>query len=440
MRSEKVLWVSAGALVLVFGALVGFGASGASALLISILGILITLGVGAFIARPVDAAWLPRWVALGFIVKLIGTGARYYMVTVFYNAGDSLRYHRAGIELAAQWRDGHIPGLTGDGSLGTQVVEAFTGALFAIVTPDLFGGFLLFSILAYLGQILLYTAFRRFAKPNQLKPYALLIFLLPTYSFWPSSIGKDALVLLALGAAAYCVARTLEAFRIRWLFGLGCALAALGLIRIHIAGLVVAAFVLTTVIAKTPPEREEGATLRRLLTLGAGVAGAALVITLFPDIFGVDLLSSQDLDGFTADVVRRTSESGTVAEGGPVTSPIDIPAALGHTLFRPYPFEATELQHFLAAAETGAIALLTLWRLPNIVRSLGSWRSNPYVVFATVYTLGFSVAFSVVRNLGIVARQRGQVLAFFLCLVVYLGWPAEDETADSRDRALAASS
>jgi hypothetical protein len=357
------------------------------------------------------------------------------MVTAFYGLGDSYRYYRTGVDLAAQWRDGHIPELTGHGSLGTQIVEWVTGALFAVVTPDMLGGFVMFAVVAFFGQLLLYAAFRRFAAPNQLKPYAILIFLLPTYAFWPSSIGKDALILFTLGAAAYCVARALQAFQVRWLFALGVALVGVGLVRIHIAGLLVAAFVITALVAKVPTGGDSSVALRRFLTLGAGVAAVALVVALFPDIFGVDILSADDRDFFTADVVRRTSETGTVAEGGLVTGPQDVPGAIAHVLFRPFFFEATELQHLLAAAETGLLALLTLWRLPNIGRNIGKWRSNPYLVFSTVYTIGFAIAFSVIRNMGIIARQRGQVLAFFLCFLVALGWPepAEEPSAEPAD-------
>lgn len=435
MRSESAIWGLAIAIALIFGGLVGFGASGAMVLFIAILGGIIMVAIAASMSRPVDAAWLPRWVAIGFVAKLAGTFARYYMVTVFYGGGDSYRYYRTGIDLAAIWRDGDVPRLTGSGSLGTQVVEAFTGGLFAIITPDMLGGFFLFSIVAFMGQLLLYVAFRRHAKPHQLKPYAILIFLLPTYAFWPSSIGKDALVLLGLGASAYFVARALEGFEIRWLFGLGISLLGLGLIRVHIAGLVVAAFVLTALFARIPTNGDATITLRRLLTLGAGVAAVGVIVTVFPDILGVDILSTQDLDGFTADVVRRTSESGTVGSGSVVSDPLDLPGALAHSLFRPFPFEATELQHFFAAAETSLIILLVLWCLPRFLRNLGSWRSNPYVVFSTFYTVAFAIAFSVVRNLGIIARQRGQVLAFFLCVIIALGWPdrSEDETQSLTD-------
>ena len=246
MTKEHLIWIGAGLAATMFGLLVAFGASGTAIIFFVILGALLMTAIGWSMRTVADEKWLPTWVIIGFAAKLGGTLARFYMVTVVYGLGDSFSYYRVGTELATQWRQGRIPELTGTGSLGTQVVQAVTGGLFAIVIPDMLGGFIMFAMLAYIGQLLLYAAFRRHAKPHQLKPYAILIFLLPTYSFWPSSIGKDAIVLLALGVCAYFAARIFEAFEIRWLFGLALALGALGVIRIHVAGLVAGALIVTT--------------------------------------------------------------------------------------------------------------------------------------------------------------------------------------------------
>ena len=120
--------------------------------------------------------------------------------------------------------------------------------------------------------------------------------------------------------------------------------------------------------------------------------------------------------------IDRTSEDGTVASGNPVRSIVDVPGAITLVLFRPFVFEASEVQHLLAAAETTLVLLITVWRLPAMIRNWRLWRRNAYLVFCTLYVFGFAVVFSVVRNLGIIARQRGQVLAFFLAVVIGLGW------------------
>lgn len=429
MKSDLGAFVIAAIAVAIFGVLIGTGAAGLAVVAFAILGLMLSGYIGRSMARPVDASWLPRWVVLGFLAKVAGTMARYYMVTAFYGGGDSYRYYQVGVNMAADWRAFHVPGLSGQGSLGTQVVESVTGFLFAFITPDMLGGFLLFAVIAYMGQLFLYAAFRHHSQADQLKAYAFFILFLPTFAFWPSSIGKDALVLLTLGASAYFVARSLESFKIMWVAGLGISLGGLALIRIHIAGLVVGALVLAVLFSKSPARRETSGAPRKFLVLIVGLAAALAVITVVPNVLGVDVLDAQEREGFTSDIVRRTSEKGTVAEGGPAESPLDLPEAVAHVLFRPFAFEASEIQHYLAAAETTLLALLTLWKLPSILRNLKRWRSNPYVVFSTFYVLAFAFAFSAVRNLGIIARQRGQVLAFFLVFLIALGWSPESRVS-----------
>jgi len=422
VNNEGWFWALTGLSAVGLGLLVALGASGAGVILMAILATVLMAGVASTLRRPVDAAWLTRWVTLGFLAKIFGAYARHYMVQNVYLSGDSLSYYTAGTEFATAWRAGVIPPLSGSGSLGTQVVEAFTGGLFAIFTPDLLGGFVMFSMLSFLGQLGLYAAFRRWAKPHQLKPYAFLVLFFPTFAFWPSSIGKDALVILCLGLAAYFISRLLESFELRWILPLGLALTGLGLIRIHIAGLVALALVAALLVSKLRIGAGFLARGRKLLTFAGAAAAVVLAVTLIPDIVGLELGDLEDITPFTTEITRRTSEDGTIAAGSPVDSIVDVPGAVALVLFRPYLFEATELQHFLAAAETTLILLLSVWKLPAMVRNWREWRNNAYLVFCTLYTLAFAVAFSVVRNLGIIARQRGQVLAFFLAVVIGLGW------------------
>ncbi|HEY6627525.1 MAG TPA: hypothetical protein VI193_00915 [Acidimicrobiia bacterium] len=433
MNSEGWFWVATGLSAVGLGLVVALGASGAGVLLIAILGTVLMAGLASFMRRPVDAAWLTRWVTLGFIAKILGSAARYYMVQL-YESGDSLSYYAAGTQLAAIWRSGAVPALAdgGGGGFGTQVVESFTGGLFAIFTPDMLGGFVIFSMLSFMGQLGLYAAFRRWAQPHQLKPYAFLVLFLPTYAFWPSSIGKDALVILCLGLAAYFIARLLESFELRWILPLAVSLTGLGLIRIHIAALVALALVGALLVSKLRIGAGFLARGRKFITFFGAAAAVVLAVTLIPDIVGLELGDLQDVSPFTAEITRRTSEDGTVAAGDPVSSISDVPGAVALVLFRPYIFEATELQHFLAAAETTLILLLTLWKLPAMLRNWRGWRNNAYLVFCTLYTLAFAVAFSVVRNLGIIARQRGQVLAFFLAVVIGLGWSETKKVTRAR--------
>lgn len=430
-------WLGATGIAAAFGVLVATGTSWSAFTLagttwtaltiVSILALLAFMVIASRLRSEADREWLVKWVLLGFAAKIVGSLARYYMVVVLYGGGDSYRYYDVGTDLAEAWLSGRIPPLSGSGAFGTQILEYITGVLFAVFTPDMVVGFLLFSLFAYGGQLMLYSAFRRWAKPWQLKPYAFLVFFMPTYVFWPSSIGKDAMVVFAVGAAAYFSARVLDSYEVRFLFGLAASLGLLGLIRIHVAGLVVVGLTLAGLLSRMRADAGGVARLRRMLTVGSLIGAAALVWAVFPDIFGVDLTGTEELDSFTADVVRRTTEKGTIAGGGPVAGPGDVPGAVILALFRPLATEASELQHYFAAAETTLLLGVTVWKLPTMLRNWRSWRPNGYIVFSTFYVISYSIAFSVVRNLGIIARQRGQVLAFFLTVLVGLGWEERRE-------------
>jgi hypothetical protein len=111
----------------------------------------------------------------------------------------------------------------------------------------------------------------------------------------------------------------------------------------------------------------------------------------------------------------------------------DVPAAIGRVLFRPYPTEAHNAQALLSSLEGVALMALLIWRLPRMIRGLSSLRRRPYLMFSLFFTVGFVTVFSAIFNLGILARQRSQVLPFVLVLLVGLGWP-QTPPGDHSDR------
>jgi hypothetical protein len=306
--------------------------------------------------------------------------------------------------------------------LGTQVVEWITGLVFSPIIPDLLGAFIVFAAISYLGQLALYAAFRHWAEPHQLKPFAILMFFLPTFVFWPSSVGKDAIIVFGLGLAAYCVARVLERYEVRWLVALSIALLGISTIRVHISGLVIGSLLGAALVAKSARNRGSGVALRRFLVAVTSAVIAVAALTVFQERTGFSLNSSEDVTDFSDEFVRRTSGGGTVAAGEPVGGPEDIPGAVLLALFRPFLWESAEFQVLFSAVETTFLLLLVVWKIPAIVRNRRQWRANPLIAFSIAYILAYSVAFSVIRNLGIIARQRAQVLAFLLMIVVALGW------------------
>ena len=227
-------------------------------------------------------------------------------------------------------------------------------------------------------------------------------------------------MILLIGTGAYAVSRMFDGYRLRWVPLLGAALAGTAAIRVHIAVLLAASFGGAILLIRRPVGG--WARVRRVVLIAATILSFVLVVTLAAERFDIDP-GGDDLDPFLTELGRRTQQGGSAVEGRSVTSLADVPAAIGRVLFRPYPTEAHNTQAIISSLEGVALIALLIWRLPRMIRGLSSLRRRPYLMFSLFFTIGFVVVFSVVLNLGILARQRSQVLPFVLALLVGLGWP-----------------
>ena len=229
-------------------ALVGGGWTDAGTIVLIVVLAAVTLPICWRLGTERDP-WI-WWVAtLGFLAKLLGSGIRYWVLASEYGGvGDATGYHGSGSRIAEVWRTLQIPALDGRMGEGTQFVRWFTGLVYAPYVPKMLGGFFLFATLAFLGQLLFYAAFRRAVPDARLGPYALFIFFLPALVFWPSSIGKESLMLLFLGLATYGLARTIDAFRPLWLLIAGAGLVGAGMVRPHLALLLTLSFAVAVLV------------------------------------------------------------------------------------------------------------------------------------------------------------------------------------------------
>jgi hypothetical protein len=95
---------------------------------------------------------------------------------------------------------------------------------------------------------------------------------------------------------------------------------------------------------------------------------------------------------------------------------LHLPQAALTVLFRPYPWQANNVQTLIAAAEGFFLLVLTVYSWPRL-RTVGRRLRDPLVVACVVYTLEFVYAFSSFGNFGILTRERVQVFPFFLVLL-----------------------
>jgi hypothetical protein len=384
------------------------------------------------IPTKAERSWLPRLIMWGFAVKVLGTLARFWMVTVLYGTGDSYVYHLFGTINANVWQAFQVPVGTAGGQ-GTAFTEVVTSFLYAVYTPTFLGGFFIFSMLSFMGQLLFFSAFRPWFGQEKVRLYAYAILFFPSLVFWPAGIGKDALMVFSLGLAAYGVSRLLRTYQISALLLVAPGLYLAASIRPHVAGIFGIATVAAMLFGKAP-KKMQGHPKRAIMILSA-LAGAAILLSTLSTTFSVTVEgagATQDPGEFLADVNERTATGGSQIEGGGgIASPAELPLAIITVLFRPLIHEGRNAQVIVSALEGTAMLALVVWKMPTIWRNKRLIRDKALVTLCFFYTGGFVLAFSAILNLGILARQRVQVLPFFLALIVALAWeePKEDDGA-----------
>lgn len=361
-----------------------------------------------------DDPWIPKLMYAGFALKMLGSFGRYFTIFVIYGgAGDANRYNFFAVHQHVLWRQGMF---VWDplGKTGTQNLELVTTAVYTIIGPAPLAAFLVFASFAFWGCYFLYRAFRTAIPDGNHRLYAALLFLLPSLLFWPSSIGKEAWIMLWLGVGALGIARFLtqrSGAVVPMLLGI------LGttMIRPHVTVLLAAA-VMVAVAFRPVGDQAMGVLGKAGALLVVGVA-VAILTTQSAEFLGIDDLDPEAISGSIEWAGGQTEQGGSAFEPVPLTNPLGVPAAIVTQLFRPFPWEVTSLPMLLQSLEGVFMVWLIWWRRASLWALPRFLRKNAFVTFAAVYALGYIIAFAGFGNFGIVARQRTLMVPFALLLL-----------------------
>ena len=297
-------------------------------------------------------ARLITWLALA---KVVATLAAYCAFRFLYGGGDASFYDASGRRIAQAWASGQhakpeypFP--------GTATIEYLTGGLYLVVKPLAVSGYLLFSVAGFAGAYLWYRAIRIGAPDLEPRRLALLTLGLPTVLFWTSPISKDAVLMLALGAAAVGGSQLLTG-RVRGallLFvGLGFALT----VRPHLAAMFAGSLGLAALFGR-------GNRRGRRKVLTKLVAG---VLTIGAALFAISWFGSYSTltGGESASEIQQAVQSFGQASGTggsafvakPATSLTDIPQAVLNVAFRPSLLDVRNPLMLIAALESTYLLL-----------------------------------------------------------------------------------
>jgi hypothetical protein len=393
--------------------------------------LLVTLPLARHVASVEDDPALVKIIMWALTLKLLAAVVRYWVAfEVYGGSADAAIYIREGGLYAERIRVGDFAyDDTVGGSAGTHFIRQLTGFVFALTGTSAIGGFLVFAWFSFWGLYLFYRAFRIGVPDGQHRRYALLVFFLPSLLYWPSSIGKEAWMLLTLGLGAYGAARLLSNRRGGYLL-LALGLAGSAIVRPHMTVLLGAGVAASFILRRS----RRGSVLAILAKLG-GIVAIVVAMNFAVgaaeerfDVEGEGLTGAEDVLERTAE---QTSQGGSEFDAQRPDSITDLPLAIFSVLFRPLPHEAHNLQALATSFEGLFLLGLFATSWPRLRRLPREVFTTPYLAFASTYALLFMLAFSSFGNFGILARQRAQL---FPLVLVLLALPTMRGTIERRNQ------
>lgn len=377
----------------------------------------ISLPILAREARKLGNPRLVKLFAWGLVLMLLGSIVRYVVTYEIYGGkADATGYHSKGVLVLDEISSGNW-GADLESYTRTDFIRYFTGLSYFVISPTLLGGFMFYAWLAFWGLFFFFKAFAA-ALPNaSIESYGKFVFFYPSLLYWPATIGKDAWMLLWLGVASYGVALALGGKGIRGAPYAVLGMAMAGIVRVPVAGMVGLGLAVAFVIRRPSGKLGHIAPLVKIATVAAMIPLAIFMVDWSGDFLNADLTSTESVTTTLEQTSGRTEgHGGSAFDSVVVTSPADVPLAMITVLFRPFIFEAHNLQAVIAAVEGMVLLGVTLLRWRWLVAALKSVRRHPYVAYAATFVFIFMIAFSSFPNFGLLARQRVQLFPFLFVL------------------------
>jgi hypothetical protein len=381
--------------------------------------LMVTYPIAKRAATTDDDPGLVPLLMVALALKLIASVARYYVAFVLYDgSADAGVYLRFGEEYAEAMRQGDFSFTAGGsrgGSEGTWFIRQLTGWVMFVTGPSRWAAFFVYSWFSFLGLLLFHRAFRLALPHADHRRYTYLLFFIPTLLYWPSSVGKEAWMLLTLGLGAYGAARLLTQRPGGYLLT-AAALVGSAAVRPHMTVLL-AAGLGTSYLFRRSRKRTAFGPVVRVVGIIAVLIGMVFAVQAAEQRFGVEGEGIGGAEEVIEQTSEQTSQGGSEFEARTPGSLRDLPYSVFTVMFRPLPHEAHNAQALVTSFE--GVLLLGLfafsWRgLRRLPREL---LRHPYVACVSVYSLGFMVAFASFGNFGILARQRSQLFPFVLVLL-----------------------
>jgi hypothetical protein len=389
------------------------------------LGPLLILAFSFLLAAVIISSGLRKpikWLLIGgLLLRLIGSQLYYYATDMVYGSGDYGMYHHVG----SLWVEGVLTGSDVYvsspylGIRGTAFTIRVVGLAQLALGTNINGLFFAFSLVGYAGIVAFAGAFARAYPSIPVERYLIWIVLFPSLWYWPSAIGKDALIMAGIGVAV--LGYTGRAGRIGWVTLIS------GMLLVYAIRPQVAALLVVGMAAAQGMVLVKQWTFARLLQAAMLAAAGIATIVLAGDALGVSLTNLQEVEGYldSRGAASATGGSALTAANSFASRLLFAPV---NVLLRPLPWEVRGAMSAIAAIEIGIFWLLAFARRRSIASFIKYHRHHRLfwliVFFVLLYTILAGVALG---NIGLIARQRVHMFPFLF--VLFAGGQARDGRA-----------
>jgi hypothetical protein len=367
--------------------------------------------------RHPDEPWLPGLLYAGIAVKIGASIARYYtLVDGYGGVGDATTYNQFGIEYARGIAQPLVD------LRKTNFIRWFTGVTYKEFGIDIVAGFLIFGLIAAVGSYLWYRATADSVPFLNKRMYFAFVMFMPSIAFWPSSIGKEALMQFGMGAAALGSAHLLSQRLVRGLLIGAPGAWVLWVVRPHLLAFSACAVGLSYLVSRRrrPGQTEIKGSLARPLGLVLVAIVAVWAVTQAASFLGMPDFSLKSIEQTLSEQTAKTSQGGSQIDtgGGEVhLTPLSLPEGAVTVLLRPFPWEVDSAFQIFASLEAAAITGLIIVRWRCLTTSLRHIRSSPFLFYCWTLIALYSITFSSFANMVLLVRQRSLVLPALFALL-----------------------
>lgn len=268
--------------------------------------------------------------------------------------------------------------------------------------------FLVHNMIGFLGISLIFlTMWEQYQAQKSHKWILLILMFWPSLNFWSSMIGKDSIIIMALGMLMYAISN----FDKRKLLLL-ISLLLIGHVRPHMAMMIIPCLVITMITSSGNVKPYKRAMM-----------SFVLIASLFA-VYGVflDLIKTESLDLSTAESILENRQNNWGGGSSVGMGNANIVQRVLTYLYRPLFFDAYSFEMVMASFENIVLILFSLTMLtPKFLSFI--FKTKSYLVrFNTLYFfLGTVFLAAATPNMGTAARQKNMVIiGFFILFHMYI--------------------